>query len=1086
VTSEISSKDLSSGSLPMRVLVVEDSDLDALLLEEEFLRADCSYVVKVVDTLQAVKTAFLDAEWDVVLSDFKVSGFDGFDVLDIVKRQAPDVPVILISGHIGEETVVRFLKQGGDNFLHKDSLARLMPMIERELSDAEMRKARNKAEAELKVTKKNLERLLEERVFELAQTHEALQLSEERLGRLASSSMLGLIFWRLDGTITGANDAFLQMVGYSREDLEAGLIQWAAMTPPEYAHLDAKALQDLLEFNEMSPFEKQYIRKDGTRLDILIGGAFLDASQESGIALCIDITEKKRSAEILHRSDARLREAQRIAKLGVWEWDIAQDQIYWSDELYRIYGLTPSTFDARYQNFLLRIHPDDREAMHQGVQQALEKGVAYENIEFRILRPDGEVRHILTSGEVTCDENGSPVRMAGTNLDITDLKRAEMALKKSQYRLSKAQELAGLGYWEWDIVNNVRQWSDEVFEMFGFEPCSVVPSQAFFINRIHPEDRASVEDLVQRCLSGQAAYKNFEYRVLWPNGEVHHLLSSGQVSRDAFGNPVMMAGVVLNITKVKRTELALKESEIRLREAQRIAKLGSWDWDVVADKLYWSDQHFLTFGFEPQAFVPSYERFMTCIHPDDRDSCEKATRLSLEEDVPYENIEFRIVRPDGEIRHILCFGELTRDEQGQPVRMVGTNFDITERRRAEESYKLLSSQQEALLNNISDFAFIKDADSRYLAVNEPYALLLQHNREEMLGQTDMAFWPESQALKFQADDRFVIRTGQRIVVEEKFILPDGGGLWVETIKSPIRNLEGKVVGTAGLARDITNRKEAETVMLRSHEELEHRVEERTRELQAANRTLQENERLRSTFVSSLTHDLRTPLIAQKRLIELLQDEFDESHLKAAFLARGLVQNNENLLDMVNKLLETYQYAEGGMTVHFEPVCLHDIVSVCHDTLREMAQGKNIAIFNEIHPDFAPLSGDPSLLKRVFMNLLGNAIDNISAGCEVRIRAVQAGEFVTVDVTDNGPGINPEFLPHMFDRYFPRARTPQKIGSGLGLFICKMIVELHGGTIVVASELGQGATFTIRLPKSISEADCIDTKQKRISVRRDLN
>jgi two-component system sensor histidine kinase/response regulator len=234
------------------------------------------------------------------------------------------------------------------------------------------------------------------------------------------------------------------------------------------------------------------------------------------------------------------------------------------------------------------------------------------------------------------------------------------------------------------------------------------------------------------------------------------------------------------------------------------------------------------------------------------------------------------------------------------------------------------------------------------------------------------------------------------------------------------------------------------------------------------RQLQEDQRLRSTFISTLTHDLRTPLIAQKRVLELYEEFIDELPKEMGHLNTDLLRSNNHLLDMVNKLLETYQYEAGKIILHPECMSLYTLVEECVTDVQAWAAQKRITVVNDIDPALPEGAWDRDQLRRVFQNLIGNALENIQEGRRIVIRAqdvkpIAAKPLLRIEVTDNGPGIHPEILPLLFSRYFTGDRRRQKIGSGLGLYICRMIIELHGGTIKADSEPGQGTTFIIELP-----------------------
>ena len=253
-------------------------------------------------------------------------------------------------------------------------------------------------------------------------------------------------------------------------------------------------------------------------------------------------------------------------------------------------------------------------------------------------------------------------------------------------------------------------------------------------------------------------------------------------------------------------------------------------------------------------------------------------------------------------------------------------------------------------------------------------------------------------------------------------------------------------------------------------ELEQRVIERTSELTEALTQLQESEKFRNQFVSALTHDLRTPLIAQERALEILANQKETLSPKLATLSERLLKSNQDLLKMVNMLLEGYQYEAAKVQLFLDELNLYQLVSDCLAELGELAKSKQISLSNLIPSDLPVIMADRDQIKRVFINLIGNALQNIPAGSEVVAHGVMERNVVQLQVRDNGQGIPEEILPHLFKRYFVGDHSRKKIGTGLGLSICKMILELHQGSIRVESLTGQGTTFFITLPIQQNSGD----------------
>ncbi len=228
--------------------------------------------------------------------------------------------------------------------------------------------------------------------------------------------------------------------------------------------------------------------------------------------------------------------------------------------------------------------------------------------------------------------------------------------------------------------------------------------------------------------------------------------------------------------------------------------------------------------------------------------------------------------------------------------------------------------------------------------------------------------------------------------------------------------------------------------------------------------LREKDELRKNFITNLTHDLRTPLIAQERSLELISKEFEDLGMKDAYeLAKGLEKNNNHLLRMVNLILESYRFDSETLNLEISLVNLSSLVDDCFEKLKPLSDQKNIVLLNRIPSDFIPVEGDITSFKRIFLNLISNDIENIEQNGTIKLDVELLGNFVKIYVEDDGPGISKEDINYIFDRYYTGKSDERKIGSGLGLDVCRKLVEMHSGEISVESEVNKYTRFIIKLP-----------------------
>lgn len=281
------------------------------------------------------------------------------------------------------------------------------------------------------------------------------------------------------------------------------------------------------------------------------------------------IIQKKKADEKLRASEASLAKAQQIAHLGSWEWNIETNDLYWSDEVFHIFGLVPDEFGATYEAFLNSVHPNDREFVNNSVNDALHENKTYD-IEHRVIRPNGEERFVNERAKVFFGDSGEPILMIGTVHDITDRKMVEVALKESEQRYALAQKSADLGSWDWNIMTGNLEWSERVEPIFGYSKGEFNGTYEGFIESIHPEDKQIVIDSVNASVEEGEEY-DVEHRIVWPDGTIRWISEKGDVLCDESGKAFRMLGIVQDITKRKKAEIALAHARDTLAQRVEVA-----------------------------------------------------------------------------------------------------------------------------------------------------------------------------------------------------------------------------------------------------------------------------------------------------------------------------------------------------------------------------------------------------------------------------------------------------------------------------------------------------------------------------------
>ena len=268
--------------------------------------------------------------------------------------------------------------------------------------------------------------------------------------------------------------------------------------------------------------------------------------------------------EKLKKSEAKLAAVQRLAQVGTWEFNVVTGEITWSEEKFRIFGLDPTIPEPTYAQVIEMIHSDDRVSFEQALSGVQAGETSYE-IEYRILRPDGQVRHIESKAEAFFDDTGQLLRLFGTAKDITKRKIAEEKLRKSEANLSAAQRIAHVGIWEFDVRSQQLTWSEEKFRIFGLDPTKPEPTYTQLIEMIHPDDRAVFEQAVSCALTSGTSYE-IVFRIKRPSGQIRHIETRGEAIFNSALTVIQLFGTVVDITERKLAEAETLKALQRERE----------------------------------------------------------------------------------------------------------------------------------------------------------------------------------------------------------------------------------------------------------------------------------------------------------------------------------------------------------------------------------------------------------------------------------------------------------------------------------------------------------------------------------------
>ena len=915
--------------------------------------------------------------------------------------------------------------------------------------DITERKQAENALAESERRQREITRLLELDQARLAAVLRYLPVGVwivDQQGRLTGNNPEADRIWAGEAPLLNSVDDYQKYLSWHPESGEL-------LRPEEYPVAIALRTGALVD-----PIELKIRRFDGSKGTVLASAAPIkdNLGRLMGVVgVNVDITERKKFEIALRKRESILAQAEEMAHLGAWDIEIEnQDDLNvnpltWSDEVYRIFGYAPGEVTPSNDLFFERVHPNDRVLVQETIAQAIATRQPY-TLEHRICRPDGEVRVVQEHAEIFFNESGKPARIVGAVQDITERKRAEDARREGELRLKRAQEIAHLGSWELDLLNNRLTWSDEVYRIFGLQPQEFKATYEAFLEAVHPDDRAAVDAAYTESIqAGKDSYE-IEHRVIKrSSGEVRIVHEKCEHFRNQDGEIIRSIGMVHDITERKKAEEALREAEIKYRTlVEHIPNAVTYmtSPDPTIGTFYVSPQIESMLGYTVKEWQDNPRSWYERIHPEDREHLVASNARHENSGEPF-SLEYRLMSRDGRTVWVRDEAVMIPASSGKPLLSQGIMIDITERKKAENALRRSEERFHSLADSMPQLVWTALPDGTVDYYNQRY---LEYQE---IKEGEGATWEWAPVL--HPDDlqptvnawKHSVETGEIYQIEHRVRMADGSYRWHLSRGVPMLDENGRVIQWFGTATDIHDLKLAE-------EELKvyaGRLERSNRELEQ--------------FAFMASHDLQEPL----RKIEM----FGDLLLKRA---TGLNESEREYLDrirdaanrmrdMVKGLLELSRVNTQG-----KPFVTVDLSQVASEVLADF-ENKIRRIGGKVDVEPLPtVEGDPVQLRQLFQNLIGNALKyhKPEAAPEVSIYARQLPGKAQIHVEDHGIGFAQKDAERIFQPFQRLVGRSEYEGSGIGLAICRRIVERHLGEIVAFSQPGQGSTFVITLPSGRSK------------------
>jgi PAS domain S-box-containing protein len=567
----------------------------------------------------------------------------------------------------------------------------------------------------------------------------------------------------------------------------------------------------------------------------------LSQLSHSNFMLAQSLAERNTILEVLRKSEERFRSA--FDDSAVATALVCPDArlLKVNDAFCRMLGY--EKFEMESRTFFDFTYPDDIEPSIKTHKAVINRDKSVFWLEKRYIRKDGRVIWCEVSSSPVFDSKGCPIYTVAHIQDITERKLAEEALKEahenleekikkrtaelekayaslkeSERSLAEAQEMAHIGSWERNIASNEYSWSDELYRIFGLKPQESKVKYDTVLRYVHPDDRNYVNNAVKETLKGKSLDINF--RIIRTKGEERIAHAKAEVVFDEKNNPIRIIGTTQDITERKRIEEALRQSEERFNLAVKAAQEGVWDWNMETDEVWYSSRYKEMLGYSEDEIEQHVSAWLRLLHPDDRERCFQLVDTVMRGERNYE-LEFRLRHKDGRYLNILSRGyPVRRESDGKIVRIVGIHLDLTERKQAEEEIQNLANIVESSNDAIGTMSFDNIITNWNKASEEVYG----YSAEEIIGKHGSILAPPH-LKKEICELSEMIKQGKKVRhYETSRLRKDGKIIEVSITLSPVFDSHGKLLAISVIARDITERKEAEEKLRVSEEKYRNIVE----------------------------------------------------------------------------------------------------------------------------------------------------------------------------------------------------------------------------------------------------------------------
>jgi len=993
----------------IRILHIDDNIHDRLLVKDALQKEHDDFEVTEADSREIFEKCLSENDYDLVLSDFNILGFDGLQVLQIVKEKKTDLPVIIVTGTGSEEIAIQAMKMGASDYVIKSvrHIQGLVPTIKTVLEHKKLQ-------------------------YERKLTEEALRLSEARFRSYFELSTAGIAITSPTAEWIEANDCICKMFGYSIEELRQ--TTWTELTHPDDLDIDLKYFKSVLagEIDGYS-IDKRFICKNGeiiwTSLSVKCV-RLVDGNVDYFVILLYDITDRKLNEELIQQDRIMLRTLIDNLPAPVYILDKDCRKVIANKADYEIIGYSSET-EILGKNDLELFPGEVGIRCHADNQSVIQSGIPIINQEEELFNKNSTHRWLLTSKFPLYNSHGKINGLVGIGLDITERKKTEEALTKSEENFRQTMEnmLEGcqiIGFdWRYIYLNKAatRHANKTKDDLLGHTIMEVYPgveNTALFESLQRNMNNRTSEYLVNEFRYNDGSSSWFELSIQ-PIPEGLFILSIDITERTLMEEKLHESKEIFeNFMTNLPAIMFMKDHQSRLLYTNPLLKnlLG---WHDAVGKL------------TSELMPPDLAEKMIA---DDKRVIDKGPEVVFETIHDTEGIE-----------HYFETHKFTFRKKNGDVLLGGISIDETARKKAEEALRESEIHYKTLADSGQALIWTTGTDKKCNYFNQPWLKFTGRTLEQELGDG----WLEGvhpDDLQHCIDiynDSF--DNHQKFSMEYRIHHASGEYRWIQDDGSPRFNSKGKFIGYIGHCLDISERKRAEE------------------ELIAAKEKAEENDKLKTAFLSNISHEIRTPLNAIMGFLPFLGTPGLPFETMLSYV-QTIKEGGSQLLSIINDIVDISRIEANIINCNISSFNVNSALQSLYDqfALRTAETNNTLTLKLGISDKGAEIQTDSTRLIQIISNLLNNSFKFTSHG-SIEFGYTLNRNMLEFYVSDTGIGIPAGHQSRVFDSFYQveNSLSRQYGGTGLGLAICKAYTELLGGKIWLESEPGKGSVFYFSIP-----------------------